>query len=130
MKPGKNFRGGQNLTNVPVVVSRHFAPQKGFCATVKNTGNTTLVYTATSDEAHIREHWVVLLESGETSAGYDYCGNGKEEYRLSPGEVRELIVPGHGPCRDFRVFGEFREDGTERSGGIELARKSDLTNVR
>lgn len=112
---------GDSLTNQPIVVST-LREGNEVTVTVANQGTTALCYRAVG-RSGIQVFWELEDWGQWTQAGWDWCGMGKENFELPPGDQVALSFNFEDPRRE-RMLGNFGEKGTERRGLVVLACES------
>src|SRR5438270_12499101 len=101
------FRNTIPLQNTPIVLSVAIDERGVFTATVLNEGTTTLTYYSAG-----RSGIMLFQEFEEQGAwvpgSWDWCGTGKSDFELAPGEEVRLEGQFWGLRRE-RMLGEFTE---------------------
>jgi hypothetical protein len=115
---GAPFLDAIPLENAPVIVAtvKHAGAAT---VTVRNQGTTILTYSSAgrSGIQLFRE----FEEWGKWApAGWDWCGTGKEDFELAPGDQVELAVD-FWDIRRERMLACFTDETTNQSGLIVLA---------
>ncbi|WP_278471195.1 hypothetical protein [Gimesia maris] len=113
------FEGTLPLKNRPQIISRKKV-QDEVHVVVKNTGNTTLVYLSAGPDC-IQTYQEVFRRGLWRKANWDWCGTGKADYSILPGQSVQLTVRFSDEERGERLLGKFTEAGTNRCGLIVLA---------
>ena len=117
------FGQANALSNVPTIVSTT-ADGDDIRVTIKNDGDTTLQYYS-AGPAGI-QLFQEIQQSGEwKQASWDWCGTGKEQFEIEPGETVELIVDFWDEDSRERMLAIFTERGTDRMGLVVLAAEDD-----
>jgi hypothetical protein len=106
------------LENIPVIVSTIRTPE-GLTVKVANEGTTTLTYDSAGPSS------IQLFQEFEELGkwlpeNWDWCGTGKAEFELHPGEQVDLFVD-FWDVRRERMLAQFTEKGSQRSGLVVLA---------
>jgi hypothetical protein len=109
------FADDMPLQNVPQIMATAI-DSNGVTVTVANCGETTLRYLATSpsDIQLFQEREIMGMWASGT---FDWCGLGKEDYDLAPGQQIPLAVEFWDPGRE-RMLASFTEKETNRCGMI------------
>lgn len=111
--------GRQPLLNVPQVVS--VVNDGDQCeVTVKNIGSAPIGYYS-AGASHIQLVQEVFDSAKWTLATWDWCGTGKSDQVLNPGESVVLVVMFWDHRKRERMLGQFWEPGTLRSSLVTLA---------
>lgn len=113
--------GEPDLKNIPLIKTLGLGKEGRFLhVLVSNVGTTTLNYSGYSEdypqffaESYHGDHW----KTGD----WNWCGTGMEEYTLSPGSSRELLVPIDREDRKVRVTTVFSEEENDLSAWVTLA---------
>ncbi|MEX1231543.1 MAG: hypothetical protein WEB58_14945 [Planctomycetaceae bacterium] len=84
----KIFNQSRPLANIPHVIAKT-RTRDGFAVTIKNAGDTTLVYTGT-EEGGVQLFQELFKFGRWKAANWDWCGTGKKGMELKPGETVTL----------------------------------------
>ncbi|WP_417384972.1 hypothetical protein [Gimesia sp.] len=113
------FEGTLPLKNRPQIISRKRV-QDEIHVVVKNSGQTSLEYEGTFSDG-IRLYQEIFRRGLWRKANWDWCGTGKADYSILPGQSVQLTVRFSDEERGERLLGKFTEAGTNRCGLIVLA---------
>ncbi|WP_417392076.1 hypothetical protein [Gimesia sp.] len=113
------FEGTLPLKNRPQIISRKKV-QDEIHVVLQNTGQTTLIYRSAGPE-FIQTYQEIFRRGLWRKANWDWCGTGKTDYSILPGQSVQLVVRFSDEERGERLLGKFIEAGTKRCGLIVLA---------
>tara|TARA_R110002167_G_scaffold347786_1_gene558781 strand:- start:626 stop:1066 length:441 start_codon:yes stop_codon:yes gene_type:complete len=104
------FREERVLKNLPEVVSRKRVRGK-VVVTIWNSGEALLHYSSVGP-SEIQLFQEIDMAGSWQSCSWDWCGMGKENFDLKPGDTAELKVRFWDTRRRERMLGHFTEVGT------------------
>ncbi|WP_145231146.1 hypothetical protein [Gimesia algae] len=113
------FEGTLPLKNRPQIISRKQV-QDEVHVVVKNSGQTSLGYRSAGPDS-IQTYQEIFRRGLWRKANWDWCGTGKADYSILPGQSVQLTVRFSDEERGERMLGKFIEVGTNRCGLIVLA---------
>jgi len=117
------FEDAKALSNVPEI-SVKSSDGKSIRVIAKNVGTTTLQYYSAGAE-NIQLFQEIKTAGRWTQSSWDWCGTGKEHFKIAPNESAELVVDFWDADEQERMLANFSEKDTNRSGLVILATEPD-----
>ena len=111
----------EELKNVPVVIDS-IDDGKQIVVTVKNDGESNLIWMGTDDRPTLYQE--IFYDDNWQANRWDWCGTGKQSYRLRPGESVALHIRFWDLMKKERMLTYFNEEGTLRAALVPLASES------